>query len=174
MSESNDSNRVVRVIIRATPQGLSRIELEPWPEQEFSCSGGVVYKVGVTFQGDLTLHKMLREDLKAYFSGQPVDLLKYPVDWQGMSPFGRKVLDLARSIPWGETQSYGWLSARLKLKGGARAVGGALGRNPVPIVIPCHRVLRKDGQMGGFSAGIQWKRFLLNIEGKAPVRTLIG
>lgn len=181
MSESNNSSRVLRVLIRATPQGLSRIELGPWPEQEFSCSGGVVYRVWVSLQGQgdptlhkmlhETLHEMLREDLKSYFSGQPVNFLKYPVDWQDMTPFGQKVLELARSIPWGETRNYGWLSEQLNLNGGARAVGGALGRNPVPIVIPCHRVLRKDGQLGGFSAGIQWKRFLLDLEGNTSIET---
>jgi O-6-methylguanine DNA methyltransferase len=175
----NDSSRVLRVYIkvRATPQGLRQIELGPWPEQEFPCSGeavyNTVYRIHISLHGEPPLHEMLQEDLKTYFSGQPVNFINYPVDWQDMSPFSRKVLDPARSIPWGETQNYGWLSAQLKLKGGARAVGGALGRNPVPIVIPCHRVLKKDGQMGGFSAGIQWKRFLLDLEGKAPVKTLV-
>jgi len=171
----DDSSKIVRVLIRATPQGLRLIELGLWPEEEFSCSGAVVYSIQASLQGDLSHHEMemLQEDLSAYFSGQPVNFLRYPVDWQNMTPFGRKVLDLARSIPWGETRNYGWLSAQLKLPGGARAVGSALGRNPVPIVIPCHRVLRKDGQMGGFSAGIQWKRFLLDLEGNASIKTRI-
>lgn len=173
----NDSSRVSRgyIRVRTTPQGLSQVELEPWPEQEFSCSGGSVYSIQVSLQGqgDPTIHETLQEDLKSYFSGQPVNFLKYPVDWQDMTPFGQKVLELARSIPWGETRNYGWLSAQLNLNGGARAVGGALGRNPVPIVIPCHRVLRKDGQLGGFSAGIQWKRFLLDLEGNTSIETHI-
>jgi O-6-methylguanine DNA methyltransferase len=171
----NDSSKIVRVLIRATPQGLSQIELGLWPEQEFSCSRPAVYNIQISLQGDLNLHEMemLPEDLRAYFSGQPVNFQKYPIDWQDMTPFGRRVLDLAQSIPWGETRNYGWLSAQLKLPGGARAVGGALGRNPVPIVIPCHRILRKDGRMGGFSAGIQWKRFLLDLEGNASIKTHI-
>ncbi len=173
----NDSSRILRgyIRVRTTPQGLSQVELEPWPEQEFSCSGGSVYRIQVSLQGqgDPSFHEMLREDLKWYFSGQPVNFLKYPVDWQDMTPFGQKVLVLAQSIPWGETRNYGWLSAQLNLKGGARAVGKALGRNPVPIVIPCHRVLRKDGHMGGFSAGIQWKRFLLDLEGNRSIETHI-
>lgn len=132
-----------------------------------------MYKVQLSLQGqgDLTLHEMLREDLRSYFSGQQVNFLKYPIDWQDMTSFSRKVLVLTRSIPWGGIRNYGWLSAQLELTGGARAIGGALGRNPVPVIIPCHRVLRKDGQMGGFSAGIPWKRFLLDLEGNTSIET---
>jgi len=169
-SEPNDLSRVLRLLITSTPQGISDITLGPWPEEEFSRSG--VYMVRISLQGDSTFQRTLPEDLKAYFCGQPVSFLNYPVDWQGTTPFVRKVLESARSIPWGETQSYGWLSEQLKLPGGARAVGGALGRNSVPVIIPCHRILRKDGQLGGFSAGIPWKNFLLDLEGRASIKTL--
>ncbi|MEW5800884.1 MAG: methylated-DNA--[protein]-cysteine S-methyltransferase [bacterium] len=178
MSEYHDSSRIVRLSIRVTltSQGLSQIVLEPWPEQE-SPAPAASYRISVYLHGhrrhggELTTRlEMFRKDLEAYFSGQPVDFLKYPVDWHGMTPFVRKVLDRARSIPWGEVQTYGWLSAQIRLPRSARAVGGALRRNPVPVVIPCHRILRKGGQMGGFSAGIQWKKFLLDLE--SPPKTL--
>jgi len=164
VSESNDYSRLLKVHIKITSKGVNQVELEPWPEQEFFPSSRYRVRIFLQAEDKCAFHEMLQEDLKAYFSGHPVDFLKYPVDYRSMTSFSRKVLDLARSIPWGETRNYGWLSEQLGLHGGARAVGGALSRNPVALIVPCHRVLRKDGQVWGFSAGIPWKRFLLNLE----------
>ncbi|MEW6380851.1 MAG: methylated-DNA--[protein]-cysteine S-methyltransferase [bacterium] len=172
MPASDDINYTLRVLITSSPRGLKEVHFDPWPdEQEFSELA--VYRVQISLLGEFLFCTALDEDLKAYFSGQAVSFASYPVDWQGMSPFVRKVLEASRSIPWGETRTYGWLGTRLGLKSGARAVGGALGRNPLPIIIPCHRILRKGGQIGGFSGGIQWKKFLLSLEGKTSLNTLV-
>jgi methylated-DNA-[protein]-cysteine S-methyltransferase len=99
-------------------------------------------------------------------SGKPADLTTIGLDLEGVSPFHRRVYEAARAIPPGATLSYGELAARLGMPGGARAVGQALGRNPFPIVVPCHRVLAAGGRIGGFTAngGIATKLRLLSIE----------
>jgi methylated-DNA-[protein]-cysteine S-methyltransferase len=89
------------------------------------------------------------------------------LDMDGVPEFHRKVYDAARAIPPGETRSYGEVAAALGEPGAAQAVGRALGRNPFPIVVPCHRVLAANGALHGFSApgGIETKRRMLALEG---------
>lgn len=102
--------------------------------------------------------------LGAYFSGRAVDFAAVPVDFEGYTLFQQLVLQLAREIPYGRTTTYGALAARAGCPGAARAVGQVLKRNRTPLVIPCHRVLARDGT-GGFSAGLPWKKRLLRLEG---------
>ena len=101
------------------------------------------------------------------FDGEPRDLDSIVLDMDGVPEFHRRVYDVARTIPPGETLSYGEVAARLGEPGAAQAVGRALGRNPFPIVVPCHRVLAANGALHGFSApgGIETKRRMLAIEG---------
>ena len=70
----------------------------------------------------------------------------------------------AKTIPFGETRSYGWIARKIGNPGAARAVGQALGANPWPLLVPCHRIIRTDGTIGGFSSGLKWKRYLLKYE----------
>lgn len=106
--------------------------------------------------------------LHGYLHGVPLpdDL---PVSLTGLSAFTRAVLLACRAIPYGETRSYGELAASLGRPTAARAVGGALGRNPVPLVIPCHRVVGHAGDLTGFTGGLHWKRALLTHEGSLPL-----
>jgi methylated-DNA-[protein]-cysteine S-methyltransferase len=103
----------------------------------------------------------------ALLDGAPDDLTSIPLDLDGVPEFHRRVYDVARTIPPGETRSYGEVAAALGEPGAAQAVGRALGRNPVPIVVPCHRVLAANGTLHGFSApgGIETKRRMLALEG---------
>lgn len=103
----------------------------------------------------------------AHLGGEPNDLRCIDLDMSGLEPFQQRVYALARRIPPGHTMTYGEMATRLGAPGSARAVGQALGRNPFPIVVPCHRVLAAGGAMGGFSApgGLDTKRRLLEIEG---------
>jgi len=87
------------------------------------------------------------------------------VDLSGLTPFTVKVLEKTMEIPWGELRSYSWLAGRAGAPGAARAAGGAVGRNPVPLLVPCHRVVRSDGTIGGFGLGTPCKRWLLSLEG---------
>ncbi len=99
--------------------------------------------------------------------GGESDLSGVALDMEHVPAFHRRVYEVARTIPPGMTLSYGAIAARIGASGAARAVGQALGRNPFPIVVPCHRVLAAGGKIGGFSAegGITTKRRMLAIEG---------
>jgi len=94
-----------------------------------------------------------------------------PLDLEAAPDFHRKVYEVARTIPPGRTMTYGEIARRLGVPHDSREVGQALGRNPVAIIVPCHRVLGADGKMGGFSAngGVSTKRRMLEIEGAAAV-----
>jgi methylated-DNA-[protein]-cysteine S-methyltransferase len=106
------------------------------------------------------------ERIRALLSGQSADLSDVPLDLDAVEPFERRVYEVARSIPPGQTLTYGQIAARLGDPRLARDVGQALGRNPFPIVVPCHRVLAAGGKLGGFSApgGVATKQRLLDIE----------
>jgi methylated-DNA-[protein]-cysteine S-methyltransferase len=98
--------------------------------------------------------------------GEKVDLAGVPVEPEGASELERKVYEAARRIPCGEVRTYGEIAREIGAPGAAQAVGAALGRNPVPIVVPCHRVLASGGRSGGFSApgGVDTKFRMLEIE----------
>jgi methylated-DNA-[protein]-cysteine S-methyltransferase len=99
-----------------------------------------------------------------YFAGKPEALEGQPVDWSLLTPFQRQVYQAARTIPPGEVRPYGWVAQRMSKPSAARAVGRALAMNPVPLLIPCHRVVAADGSLRGFTAGIAWKQKLLEME----------
>jgi methylated-DNA-[protein]-cysteine S-methyltransferase len=105
--------------------------------------------------------------IAALLLGEASDLATIALDMDDVPAFHRRVYETARAIPPGMTLSYGDIAARVGAPGAARAVGQALGRNPFPIVVPCHRVLAAGGKIGGFSAqgGIATKRRMLAIEG---------
>ena len=107
------------------------------------------------------------DGMTALLRGERIDLGHVVLDMEDVAPFHRRLFELARTIPAGRTSTYGELAARLGDPSGARAVGEALGRNPFPIVVPCHRVLAASGKLGGFSAhgGAVTKRRMLLIEG---------
>jgi methylated-DNA-[protein]-cysteine S-methyltransferase len=104
----------------------------------------------------------------ALLRGETIDLSFVTLDMDGVPEFHRRVYEVARTIPPGTTLSYGEIASRLGEPHAARAVGQALGRNPFPIVVPCHRVLAARGRTGGFSApgGTATKLRLLAIEGE--------
>jgi methylated-DNA-[protein]-cysteine S-methyltransferase len=105
--------------------------------------------------------------LRAYFAGDPVDFGSLPVDLADVPAFHRKVYAAARRIGFGRTASYGEIARQVDALGAARAVGQALAHNPLPVIVPCHRVLAVNHQMGGFSAfgGTATKQRLLALEG---------
>jgi methylated-DNA-[protein]-cysteine S-methyltransferase len=120
---------------------------------------------------DKALFKVLREQITAYFDGAYVNFDKdIPIITDGLSLFAMQVLDTCRDIRFGETISYGGLAKEIGRAGAARAVGRALAKNPLPLIIPCHRVVRSDGKIGGFSAagGITLKKRMLKLERQTP------
>ena len=105
----------------------------------------------------------LIERLKAYFHGEKVEFSD-ELDLSTVTPFRREVWLSAGRIPYGETRSYLWVAGQMGRPEAARAVGQALGRNPLPVIVPCHRVVASDGTLGGFTGGLELKRRLLRLE----------
>jgi methylated-DNA-[protein]-cysteine S-methyltransferase len=106
-------------------------------------------------------------ELDEYFHGRRMTF-DLPVDWVLVRPFSRRVLRATAAIAFGATASYAEVAARAGSPRGSRAAGNALGANPVPIVVPCHRVLHSGGGLGGYTGGLDRKRELLRIEGVLP------
>jgi methylated-DNA-[protein]-cysteine S-methyltransferase len=132
---------------------------------------GEMEKVAEYLGGEATAHSGIPsfalsavELLKEYFQGKETKF-NVPLDHEGQPPFFKKIWKVARTIPYGEVRTYGWLAEKAGKPGGMRAAGQAMARNPTPIIVPCHRVIRSDGKLGGFSAGLQWKVKLLELEG---------
>lgn len=108
-----------------------------------------------------------RRELEEYFAGRRREF-NLRLDWSLVGPFGRRVLAVAQAIAYGSVRSYSQVAAGAGSPRGFRATGRALGSNPLPIVVPCHRVLRTGGGLGGYAGGLERKRLLLDLEG-APV-----
>jgi len=87
------------------------------------------------------------------------------LDWSSIKPFQRAVLQAAHKIPFGETRTYGWVARAIGKSQASRAVGRALATNPIPIILPCHRVLASDGGLHGYAGGLSLKKKLLQLEG---------
>ncbi len=115
--------------------------------------------------GDSLVLREAARQLREYFAGERTSF-DLPLAAEG-TPFQRKVWDALRAIPYGETTSYGALAAKLGRPDACRAVGLANGRNPISIVVPCHRVVGASGALTGYGGGIERKRFLLELEHRA-------
>ena len=110
----------------------------------------------------------LMERLKAYFTGHRIT---FPdkLDLSQGTHFQREVWEKTRLIPFGETRSYAWVAEQIKNPRALRAVGQALGKNPIPIIVPCHRVVASGGKLGGFGGGLEMKKQLLSLEGSTGI-----
>jgi len=115
------------------------------------------------------LFKDLMERLGTYFSGHRTT---FPdkLDFSRATHFQREVWEITRRIPYGKTKSYAWVAEQIKKPKAMRAVGQALSKNPLPIIVPCHRVVASDDKLGGFSGGVEIKRCLLSLEASASIR----
>lgn len=117
------------------------------------------------YENDEDLLFDFKQTLHGFFNGKKVSFLDFECNLSWASDFTARVLNEVRLIPWGETRTYGEIAAKAGRPGAARAVGGAVGSNLLPIIIPCHRVLPAGGGIGGFGHGAEWKRKLLKLEG---------
>lgn len=148
------------ILLSARNGRLSGLDLFAAPADAYRWAGASMPEA----EEDQSQFDPLRQLLTRYFDGEPVDF-PVPVDLSAMTPFTRRVLEETRKVPYGKVAHYGSIAARLGVPAGARAVGQALGRNPIPLVIPCHRIVAADGSLGGFSMGLDIKARLLSIEG---------
>ncbi len=102
--------------------------------------------------------------LNRYFSGEKV-AFEGPIHFLEGTPFQKNIWRTLTEIPYAEVRSYRWIGDRLSLPGAGRAIGNACGKNPIPILLPCHRVIRQNGSLGGYTGGLHIKKKLLEIEG---------
>jgi methylated-DNA-[protein]-cysteine S-methyltransferase len=147
----------------ATATGLRMLQLPRHNEQDQAFVRGDDERVDRIAEAQLD---DARQQVEEYFAGKRSEFdLSY--DWAGVLGFRRTVLQLLAKVPFGETTTYGALAAGAGMPSASQAVGGIMGSNPLPIVVPCHRVLAADG-LGGFGGGIRTKEWLLAWEGVLP------
>ena len=149
------------LLLAATPEGLCRISFDPDPEQELDA---LARTFGLRVLRSPRPLDEARRELDEYFEGgrREFDLR---VDLRPLPEFQRVVLTELARVPFGSLETYGGLAARIGRPRAARAVGGALHHNPVPIVVPCHRVVGSTGSLTGYGGGLERKEQLLALEG---------
>jgi methylated-DNA-[protein]-cysteine S-methyltransferase len=151
------------LLLAATPRGLVRVNLPSYDPDE--ALEDLAAKVSPrVLEAPAQLDKVRRE-LDLYFEGRLREF-DLPLDWQLTGAgFRHRVLEETARIPYGETSSYSEMAAVAGSPRASRAAGSALGSNPIPIVVPCHRVLRSGGSLGGYGGGLPMKQALLELEG---------
>lgn len=147
----------------ATEKGLCRLDFDP-PERLSQTDLQRFGAASAGTDGPSEILDRAERWLGLYFDRQQPDPGDVPLDLQG-TDFERRVWSALLEIPAGRTDTYGALARRLALPNGARAVGAAAGRNPVGILVPCHRLIGANGQLTGYAGGLERKRWLLHHEG---------
>ena len=104
-----------------------------------------------------------RKELSEYFAQRRAEFALRTIFVEG-TPFEKEVWGILKEIPYGETRTYKWIADRIGKPHACRAVGNALGKNPLPVIFPCHRIIESDGSLGGYTPGVEIKRRLLEIE----------
>lgn len=149
------------LLVAATPHGLARIFFDAEPELHLERLAEAFGPRVLRSAGAVdTAHRQLDE----YFEGRR-DAFALDVDLRGAAPFARQVLAELARVPYGRTTTYGELAATVGAPRAARAVGMVMNRNPIPIVLPCHRVLGANGSLTGYAGGLHVKERLLRLEG---------
>ena len=150
-----------KLLVAATQRGLCRIAYDAVPEQELE---RLARSFGLRVLRSAKPIDPARRELDEYFEGkrQRFDL---PLDVALLADFNRRVLEELARVPYGEVVTYGELAARVEHPRAARAVGTVMNRNPLPIVLPCHRVVGASGSLTGYGGGLDRKEWLLRLEG---------
>jgi methylated-DNA-[protein]-cysteine S-methyltransferase len=149
------------LLLATTDRGVCRISFDPEPERELEWLARA-YGLRV-LRASRPLDRPRRE-LDEYFEGKRKEF-GLPVDLEALPSFQQLVLAELQLVPYGATATYGGLAARVGRPRAARAVGGALNKNPVPIVVPCHRIVGASGSLVGYAGGLERKEKLLALEG---------
>ena len=145
-------------VARYSEKGLAEID---WPKAG-KTNGHAVNQKQVPLQ-ILRWHRTASDAMKKILAGRDAKALP-PLDWAGKTEFQKSVWRQMLKIPAGKTKSYGEIAGAIKNPKAVRAVGGACGANPIPVLVPCHRILAANKKIGGFSGGLEWKRSLLERE----------
>jgi methylated-DNA-[protein]-cysteine S-methyltransferase len=164
MPEQESASAVYSGVLQDTPAGSIAV----WVTRNgVRRIGGVTPEMIAEGLWDPEGHQTLRvalHQLKQYFDGKRTRF-HLPLDFSGATEFQKRIFERLTEIPFGRIVSYGDIADEMGVAGAARAVGQAVGANPLPIVVPCHRVVRSDGRLGGYSGGLRQKVTLLAIEG---------
>jgi len=149
------------LLMAATERGLCRISFQPDPERHLD---RLAKEFGPRVLRSSAAVDTAHEQLDEYFAGARRGF-QLDVDLRAMAPFAQRVLDELALVPFGETTTYGTLAGRVGAPRAARAVGTVMNRNPLPIVLPCHRVVGSNGSLTGYGGGLHVKEHLLRLEG---------
>ena len=158
-------SRIGDIWLAASQRGLFRVNLGPLDVEAirsvYEKTPGIVFRTGGKH-----VEQAARE-LLLYLEGK-LTRFSVKLDLRSTTPFSKKVWRATSKIPYGQVRSYAWVASKLGDPNAARAVGGALARNPVPILVPCHRVVDSQGGLAGFGAGLPLKKWLLTLESGQP------
>jgi methylated-DNA-[protein]-cysteine S-methyltransferase len=149
------------LLVAATDRGLCRISYDPQPERE---AEWLAESFGVRVLRAAKPVDAVRRQLDEYFAGERTEF-DLPLDLRPSAPFSRQVLRRLARVPYGEVTTYGTLAREAQRPQAARAVGTVMNRNPIPIVLPCHRVVGANGSLVGYAGGLERKEQLLKLEG---------
>ena len=149
--------------VAVTPYGICRVVLSIQSESKFAESLKTIYHSPKKQARQLS---KIEKEFHLYFSGK-LKKFTFKVDLRQGTSFQQRVWEKLKAIPFGETRSYQWLATEICQPKACRAVGNANGKNPTPIIIPCHRVIQKNGSLGGFTGGTHLKKYLLELEKKS-------
>lgn len=150
----------------ASAAGVRRLVLGGGGQREVLAALREAARADATTDGQAAeaVLRQAQAEVEAFLSGER-QVFAVPVDWTIGTTFQRRVWRATVKIPYGRVRSYGWVASKIGGRQFSRAVGMALGANPVPLIIPCHRIVAQDGSLGGFSCGLPIKRQLLRLEG---------
>ena len=154
------------LLVATTGRGVCRISYDPQPEREVE---SLARTFGVRILRAARPIDPVRHQLDEYFEGKRTEF-ELPLDLRHQAPFSRDVLKRLARVPYGQVTTYGTLAAEAHRPKAARAVGVVMNRNPVPIVLPCHRVVGASGSLVGYAGGLDRKQLLLELEGSLQRR----
>jgi methylated-DNA-[protein]-cysteine S-methyltransferase len=166
------SSPIGELLLAATPEGVREIEFaSSRPEGDFAAKlrqQGVdpvrLARIEEAPAEVLPVLDRTATQLREYFGGRR-DRFDVPLDWGATGPFQRAVLEATAAVPFGALDTYAGIARKIGKPGATRAVGNALGRNPLPVIVPCHRIVRSDATLGGYTGGLRIKQHLLSLEG---------
>ena len=151
------------LLVAVTPRGLVRLAYLDAGEEEASVLEQLATTVSPRVLAAPRKLDEPRRELDQYFAGRRRQF-ELPLDWQLTRGFGRRVLEATARIPYGATATYKQVATEAGNARAYRAAGNALGSNPIPIIVPCHRILHSGGGLGGYTGGLERKRVLLGVE----------
>jgi methylated-DNA-[protein]-cysteine S-methyltransferase len=151
------------LMVAATPKGLVRVSYSEFRGED-DVLEDLARRVSPRVLEAPARLDGVRRELDEYFDGRREEF-ETPIDWSYLAGFTREVLRATAAIPFGDVSTYAGVAEAAGSPRAVRAAGNALGANPMPVVVPCHRVLRTGGKLGGYTGGIERKEFLLRLEG---------